>query len=74
MKTAGLRISTVCYVHYLLVTIYIYIYIYLYVLLVKTAGFIVMMSLNVRNTLWRYALVLCKDLLIECILDQFEVG
>ena len=68
MKTAGLHISTVCYVHYLLVTIYIY------VLLVKTAGFIVMMSLNVRNTLWRYALVLCKNLLIECILDQFEVG
>ena len=54
--------------------IYIYIYVFLYVLLVKTAGFIVMMSLNVRNTLWRYALVLCKDLLIECVLDQFEVG
>ena len=26
MKTAGLHISTVCYVHYLLVTIYMYIY------------------------------------------------
>lgn len=50
-----------------------YIYIYMYCFL-KTAGFIVMMSLNVRNTLWRYALVLCKNLLIECILDQFEVG
>lgn len=46
-------------------------------MLVKTAGFIVMMSLNVRNMLWRYMYVesaLVKDLFIECILDQFEEG
>ena len=49
----------------------------IYMMLVKTAGFIVMMSLNVRNMLWRYMYVesaLVKDLFIECILDQFEEG
>ena len=49
----------------------------IYMMLVKTAGFIVMMSLNVHNMLWRYMYVesaLVKDLFIEYILDQFQEG